>query len=502
MNKILDQWKFYKLIAIHVITYYYKLLHLLVFIVSKRKLTLLNCKNNPIERHNIIVAYSTEEKENFTSAGNSTVKFDSDSFPIRIDNCASRTITYDANDFVSGSMYPIENKVVHGFGGTTTTITHVGTVRWRIMDDCGKVQEILIPESYYVPNGSSRLLSPQHWAQQSSTATGRKDEVTCITTQDAVTIKWDAGSSTRTIELDKSGSNVATVWTEPGYVMAYNVIRKAQEDVPSNLTFESKVIEVEHPDPYPPDTNDEGLPIETVDGPDDNYDRKYPTDVPSNIKQDNGSSSEDRESNNQTQLLRWHYKLGHISMHRIQRMASQGLLPSSIARCRVPLCQSCIYGMMTRKGWRNKGEQSTILRRAEKPGFHVSVDQIESPVPGLVGQLKGIPTRARYKVATVFVDGYSGLSYVHLQQTTNSTETLEAKHQFEGYARTYGVQIHHYHADNGKFVETVWRDDIKNQGQTMSYSGVGAHHQNGVVEKRIRDLQDLARTSLLHAASR
>lgn len=37
------------------------------------------------------------------------------------------------------------------------------------------------------------------------------------------------------------------------------------------------------------------------------------------------------------------------------------------------------------------------------------------------------------------------------------------------------------------------------QGQKLTFSGVGAHHQNGRAEKRIRDLQDLARTSLIHA---
>jgi hypothetical protein len=39
-------------------------------------------------------------------------------------------------------------------------------------------------------------------------------------------------------------------------------------------------------------------------------------------------------------------------------------------------------------------------------------------------------------------------------------------------------------------------------GQTVSFYGVGAHHQNGIVEKRIRDLQDLARASLIHAIRR
>jgi hypothetical protein len=33
----------------------------------------------------------------------------------------------------------------------------------------------------------------------------------------------------------------------------------------------------------------------------------------------------------------------------------------------------------------------------------------------------------------------------------------------------------------------------------MSYAGVNAHHQNGVAERRIRELQELARAMLIHA---
>jgi hypothetical protein len=36
----------------------------------------------------------------------------------------------------------------------------------------------------------------------------------------------------------------------------------------------------------------------------------------------------------------------------------------------------------------------------------------------------------------------------------------------------------------------------------MTMCGVNAHHQNGEAERRIRQLQDLARTSLLHAIHR
>jgi hypothetical protein len=38
--------------------------------------------------------------------------------------------------------------------------------------------------------------------------------------------------------------------------------------------------------------------------------------------------------------------------------------------------------------------------------------------------------------------------------------------------------------------------------QTIIFSGVGAHHQNGIAEKRIKDLQRRATTLVLHAQKR
>jgi hypothetical protein len=51
--------------------------------------------------------------------------------------------------------------------------------------------------------------------------------------------------------------------------------------------------------------------------------------------------------------------------------------------------------------------------------------------------------------------------------------------------------VKRYHADNGLFVDNAWTNDLKEKNQYMSLYGVNAHHQNGKVEKRIRDLQDL-----------
>ncbi len=183
-------------------------------------------------------------------------------------------------------------------------------------------------------------------------------------------------------------------------------------------------------------------------------------------------------------------------------MARAGTLPSAYATYREPICSSCLYGKATRRPWRTKGTTQGTLKRTTYPGQCIAVDQSESPVPGLVAQLKGIPTKKRYTCATVFVDMYSDFSYVHFQYSTNAQETLEAKAAFERFAKSHGVEVKAYHADNGRFAEKAWQQDAEAKGQRLTYTGVNAHFQNGRAEKRIRDLQDMGRTQLIHAHRR
>ena len=114
-------------------------------------------------------------------------------------------------------------------------------------------------------------------------------------------------------------------------------------------------------------------------------------------------------------------------------MAKQGQAPKHFLTTKLPVCKACIYGKMTRQPWRVKGQTSNInnFRRAKSPGETVSVDQLESPEPGFIAQLKGKLTTQCYKVATVFVDHYSSLGFLYLQQSTNAKETIEAKLAFE-----------------------------------------------------------------------
>jgi hypothetical protein len=163
-----------------------------------------------------------------------------------------------------------------------------------------------------------------------------------------------------------------------------------------------------------------------------------------------------------------------------------------------------MFGKATKKPWRTKAPPSSIQasRTITKPGDCASVDQLESSTPGIIAQLKGTPTTKRYKAETTFVDHCSGLGYVHLQKSTSALETVEAKDAFERCAASHGVFIHHYHADNGRFADNLFRQAVAREGQTLSFCGVNAHFQNSVAERRIRELQDHARCMLMHANKR
>ena len=84
-------------------------------------------------------------------------------------------------------------------------------------------------------------------------------------------------------------------------------------------------------------------------------------------------------------------------------------------------------------------------------------------------------------------------------KTTNAEDAIEAKRAFEHFARSHGVHIKHYHADNGIFNSQEFMASVESSHQTISFCGVGAHHQSGVAEHQIRELTELARTQLLHA---
>jgi hypothetical protein len=105
----------------------------------------------------------------------------------------------------------------------------------------------------------------------------------------------------------------------------------------------------------------------------------------------------------------------------------------------------------------------------------------------------------RIWAATIFVDHFSDYVYVALMRDLTLDETLLARTSFGRHANEGRVTINSYHADHGRFADAGFQQAVKNSNQKITYCAVGAHHQNGIVEWRIKELTLISCTLLLHA---
>ena len=122
----------------------------------------------------------------------------------------------------------------------------------------------------------------------------------------------------------------------------------------------------------------------------------------------------------EAELLMAHHQFQHISFSKLQEMARQGILPWRVAQCKIPTCSACLYGKATKTAWRSEQERRRQQNQALKPGDDISVDQMVSPVPGLIAQMVGFLTKHCYKYVTVFIDQASRIGFVYLQKTCSA----------------------------------------------------------------------------------
>jgi len=122
-----------------------------------------------------------------------------------------------------------------------------------------------------------------------------------------------------------------------------------------------------------------------------------------------------------------------------------------------------------------------------------------SSIMGLLPHTFG-KERVGYSCGTLFVDHASGKIVNFCQYSNNADETIRNKHRLESHARQVGVTVKGYHADNGVFASKAFKDDCDLLHQAYSFSGVGAHHQNGIAERNIKTVAQWAWANMLHFA--
>ena len=136
------------------------------------------------------------------------------------------------------------------------------------------------------------------------------------------------------------------------------------------------------------------------------------------------------------------------------------------------------------------------------PGEIAHTDLMKSSLPGLMPQMIGFLSSRKFHYTSFFVDDRSDYTFACDQEFTNAEETITAKLSYESDLRKHGKEVRHYHADNGTYTVARCKEEIENKKQTLTFCGIGSHHQNGKAENRIKIICNPARSMLTHAMRR
>ena len=101
---------------------------------------------------------------------------------------------------------------------------------------------------------------------------------------------------------------------------------------------------------------------------------------------------------------------------------------------------------------------------------------------------------------TIFRDAASKVIHVENQVSLGAGETVMSKLRFEEWLwEQAAARVKHYHSDNGVFTAEHFQEACRDGGQTQSFSGVGAKHQNSEAERAIQTIMYMARSFMIHS---
>jgi hypothetical protein len=70
--------------------------------------------------------------------------------------------------------------------------------------------------------------------------------------------------------------------------------------------------------------------------------------------QEEGEDTQLAAADDQTKLMLWHYRLGHLPFVKLKQLALNGETPKKMAKVKPPKCAGCLSGAMTKIPWHGK----------------------------------------------------------------------------------------------------------------------------------------------------
>jgi hypothetical protein len=426
------------------------------------------------------------------------VSTNKDDLPIVIDTGASCTITPSLSDFTSKPTKP-DTATLGSLTTVQTKVTGQGPIEWDIEDVNGVLKK-LRTTSYYVPEATIRLFSPQTYFKANP-----KGSLTL--NNEGIFLHMPCGTNLKF--PIQAGSNLPIMLTRQALhrsrTKSCNFNRphhKPSLDSMTNVlsficstTYDhfvhGSIFHLQHIGAMVAVVSDDAV-----------------------LKHSNNNLSPE-----QKELLLWHHRLGHIGIAKAQSLLqkprttsfndlqSRLICPSNnkSSHCQLPLCTACQYAKQKRKNPPKATVATPITTTGLSddtllPGARVSVDLYCSSTLGRLPHTFGKEKSAlQFTGGAIFVDHATRLIHNTHQHSTTTAESVLSKHLFENYSDSFGVRINEYITDNAPFHGGDWVNDCKNQRQSHRFSGVGAHHQN-YAERNIQSIFNMARAMLIHFA--
>jgi transposase InsO family protein len=162
----------------------------------------------------------------------------------------------------------------------------------------------------------------------------------------------------------------------------------------------------------------------------------------------------------------WHLRLDHINSKRIQRLVNDGFLnPMDFQD--YPVCESCLEGIEL---------------------VHIDV----------CGPMS-VPARGGYEYFITFTDDYSRYGYVYLMR--RKSKAFERFKEFRAEAeKQLGKHIKALRSDRGdEYFLGDFIDHLSEEGILSQLTAPGTPQQNGVAERRNRNLLEMIRVMMSYA---
>ncbi|CAI7912780.1 unnamed protein product [Closterium sp. NIES-54] len=198
------------------------------------------------------------------------------------------------------------------------------------------------------------------------------------------------------------------------------------------------------------------------------------------------------------ETLLWHHRLGHPSLHHLRGMASRSLvsgLPRSLPPLPpgpAPTCVPCV-----------EGRQRAAPHSSEFPPTEAPLQTLHMDVWG--------PARVRgqghERYFLLVVDDYSRYTTVFpLRRKGEVTEVLidwiRSTHRQLSESFGSDLPVLRLHSDRGgEFSSDLLRAFCRAEGIHQTFTFPASPQQNGIAERRIGMVMDVARTSMIHAAA-